>query len=102
MKDNKFRKNIIWFWIIISTPIILLATLFILISAQKLGPLPSFEQLENPANNLAAEVYSEDGVLLGKFYVQNRTWTEYDEISPYVVDALGCYRRYQILSSFGH
>jgi penicillin-binding protein 1A len=88
MKDNKFRKNIIWFWIIVSTPVILLMTLFILISAQKLGPLPSFEELENPSNNLAAEIYSEDGVLLGKFYVQNRTWTEYENISPYVVDAL--------------
>jgi penicillin-binding protein 1A len=88
MKDRKFRKNVIWFWVLVSTPVILLATLFILISAQKLGHLPSFEELENPSNNLAAEVYSEDGVLLGKFYTQNRTWTEYEDISPYVIDAL--------------
>ncbi len=88
MRDKKFRKNIVWLWVIISLPAILLLTLFILISAQKLGPLPSFEELENPASNLAAEVYSEDNVLLGKFYVQNRTWTEYEDISPYVIDAL--------------
>ncbi|MDX9772223.1 MAG: transglycosylase domain-containing protein [Bacteroidales bacterium] len=88
MRNNKFRKNIIWFWVIVSTPALLLLTLFILISTQKLGPLPSFEELENPDNNLAAEVYSEDNVLLGKFYIQNRTWTDYEEISPYVVDAL--------------
>ena len=48
----------------------------------------AFEELENPENNLAAEVYSADGVLLGKYYFQNRSWTEYEEISPYVVDAL--------------
>ena len=88
MRGKKFRKNIIWFWVIISAPVILLLTLFILISQNKLGPLPSFEELENPDNSLAAEVYSEDNVLLGKFYVQNRTWTEYEDISPYVVDAL--------------
>ena len=88
MRDRKFRKNIIWFGVIISIPPVLLVTLFLLISAQKLGPLPSFEELENPTNNLAAEVYSEDNVLLGKFYIQNRTWTEYEDISPYVIDAL--------------
>jgi penicillin-binding protein 1A len=88
MRDKKFSKNIVWFWVIISLPAVLIVTLFILISSQKLGPLPSFEELENPASNLAAEVYSEDNVLLGKFYVQNRTWTDYEDISPYVIDAL--------------
>ncbi len=90
MRDKKFRKNIIWFWVIISLPVVFVLTLFILISANRLGPIPSFEEVENPASNLAAEVYSEDNVLLGKFYLQsqNRTWTEYEDISPYVVDAL--------------
>jgi len=90
MKDKKFRKNLIWFWVIMSLPAVFLLTLFILISANKLGPVPSFEEVENPASNLAAEIYSEDNVLLGKFYLQsqNRTWAEYEDISPYVVDAL--------------
>ncbi len=88
MRDKKFRKNIIWFWVIISLPAVFLLTLFLLISANKLGPIPSFEELENPDNSLAAEVYSEDTVLLGKFYIQNRTWTDYEDISPYVIDAL--------------
>ena len=88
MRDKKFRKHVIWFWIIISVPVFVLITLFALISSQKLGPLPTFEELENPAINLAAEVYSEDNVLLGTFRIQNRTWTEYEDISPYVIDAL--------------
>jgi penicillin-binding protein 1A len=86
--NKKDRKYLIWFWALVSTPFILATVLFILISKGILGPMPSFEELENPEENLAAEVYSEDGVLLGKFYFQNRTWTDYDEISPYVVDAL--------------
>jgi len=88
MRDKKFRKQTVWFWVIITAPVVLLTALFILISVQKLGPLPSFEELENPASNLAAEVYSEDNVLLGKFYIQNRTWTDYEDISPYMIDAL--------------
>src|SRR5512145_2779894 len=88
MKENKFRKNIVWFWILVSSPVAILATIFFLISAQKLGTLPSFEQLENPSINLAAEVYSEDGAILGTIKVENRTWSEYEDISPYVIDAL--------------
>jgi penicillin-binding protein 1A len=89
MKGNTpHRKYLIWFWILFSLPFVFVTFLFIMISKEKLGPMPSFTELENPKNNLAAEVYSEDGVLLGKYYLQNRTWTNYKEISPYVIDAL--------------
>jgi penicillin-binding protein 1A len=86
--NKKNRKYLIWFWALVSIPFILGVVLFILISKEVLGPMPGFEELENPEENLAAEVYAEDGVLLGKFYYQNRTWTDYDEISPDVVNAL--------------
>jgi penicillin-binding protein 1A len=49
--------------------------------------MPSFSELENPEYNLAAEVYSEDEVLLGKFILKNRTWTDYRDLSPYLVAA---------------
>lgn len=87
-KEDKYRKYKIWFWAIFATPFVLIIAIFILISFELFGPMPSFEELENPENNLAAEVYSADGVLLGKYFFQNRTWVDYDEISPYVVDAL--------------
>ncbi len=86
--NPKYKLYIRWFWGIYILPFLCITLLFILISKEKLGPMPTFEQLENPENNLAAEVYSEDEVLLGKFYIQNRTWTEYNDISPYVLDAL--------------
>jgi penicillin-binding protein 1A len=91
MKGNtQHRKYLILFWMLFALPFILVCTLFIMISKEKLGPMPSFSELENPRNNLSAEVYSEDGVLLGKYYLpdQNRTWTDYRKISPYVIDAL--------------
>ena len=86
--DTSSRKYIIWFWSIFSLPFIFAITIFILISKEKLGPMPSFTELENPEINLAAEVFSEDEVLLGKISIENRTWTNYDELSPYLTDAL--------------
>ena len=53
-----------------------------------MDPCLHFGELENPEYYLAAEVYSEDGVLLGKISIENRTWTEYKDISPYLIDAL--------------
>jgi penicillin-binding protein 1A len=50
--------------------------------------MPSFAELENPEYYLAAEVYSEDEVLLGKIALENRTWTEYNDLSPYLIEAL--------------
>ncbi|MBK7134547.1 MAG: transglycosylase domain-containing protein [Bacteroidales bacterium] len=50
--------------------------------------MPSFRELENPEYWLAAEVYSEDGVLLGKLSIENLTWTEYKDLSPWLTDAL--------------
>ena len=84
--DNK--KYLIWFWGLFAFPFVLIIIIFILISKGKLGPMPSFAELENPEYYLAAEVYSEDEVLLGKISIENRTWTDYKDLSPYLVAAL--------------
>jgi len=86
--DSSKKKYLIWFWSLFILPFLTVVILFILISRGKLGPIPSFRELENPEYNLAAEVYSEDGVLLGKISVENRTWTDYKDLSPYLIDAL--------------
>ncbi|WP_207533903.1 transglycosylase domain-containing protein [Desertivirga arenae] len=52
------------------------------------GELPSFRDLENPKSNLASEVISDDGVVLGTYFVQNRSNVRYDQISPHVINAL--------------
>jgi len=89
MKGNtNNKKYLIWFWAIFIFPLIVVIILFILISRGKLGPMPSFGELENPEYYLAAQVLSEDGVLLGKISIENRTWTEYKDMSPYLTNAL--------------
>ncbi|WP_207422109.1 transglycosylase domain-containing protein [Desertivirga brevis] len=52
------------------------------------GELPSFRDLENPKSNLASEVISDDGEVLGTYFVQNRSNVRYDQISPHVINAL--------------
>jgi penicillin-binding protein 1A len=52
------------------------------------GNLPDYQELKNVRNNTASEVYSSDGVLLGKYYIINRTNSKFEEISPHIVDAL--------------
>ncbi|WP_017731871.1 penicillin-binding protein 1A [Nafulsella turpanensis] len=52
------------------------------------GSLPSEKELANIDNYVASEVYSADGKLLGKYYIQERTHASFEEISPYIIDAL--------------
>jgi penicillin-binding protein 1A len=52
------------------------------------GEMPSLEALENPRSELSSEMYSADGKLMGKYFLVNRSPIEYDEISPYVINAL--------------
>ncbi len=53
------------------------------------GELPDAKVLENPESHLASEVYSSDGVLLGKYFnVYNRSFTEYNELPKSVEQAL--------------
>lgn len=50
--------------------------------------LPSLEELENPKPELASLVYSEDGVLLHKFFLKNRTFVPLKSISRWAPAAL--------------
>ncbi len=61
---------------------------FFALSMGCLGFMPSFEELENPHSNLASEVISADGEILGFIGVENRSNVSYDEISPNVINAL--------------
>lgn len=52
------------------------------------GGLPALAVLENPQSDLSSELYSADGVLLGKYFRCNRSPVTYDEISQHLIDAL--------------
>jgi penicillin-binding protein 1A len=52
------------------------------------GEMPEFESLENPDSELASELYSADGILLGKYFRENRTPVTYNELSYNIINAL--------------
>ena len=52
------------------------------------GRMPNLKTLENPRSELASEIYSADGVLLGKYFRENRTPVEYKDLPQNVIDAL--------------
>ncbi len=86
--NKKNKRFIIIFWAIILFPVIILTLIFTLINAEVFGKLPGFQELENPKTNLATEIYSSDQVLLGKFFKENRTVVDYEDVSPAVLNAL--------------
>ncbi|WP_317164829.1 transglycosylase domain-containing protein [Hymenobacter ginkgonis] len=52
------------------------------------GRMPNLRTLENPKSELASEIYSADGVLLGKYFRENRTPVDYKDLPQNVIDAL--------------
>ncbi len=52
------------------------------------GSLPDYAELRNIRNYEASELYSDDGELLGKYFIENRTNVNYNTISPHAVQAL--------------
>lgn len=52
------------------------------------GGLPGTDNLANPKSELASEVYTEDGVLLGKYFKENRSPATFQELSPNLIKAL--------------
>jgi penicillin-binding protein 1A len=88
IKDPK-KFNLI-FWAIFITPFLSLTIIFILAGSGALGYMPDFATLENPKIDLATQIISEDGKILGNFYFQNqnRTYIEYDRLPRQLVNAL--------------
>lgn len=87
--NKEFTKFIRWFWTLFFLGILLVVSIFVSASIGVFGEMPDYTVLENPKTNLATEVLSSDGQLLGKYYYRdNRTLLDYKQISPNLVDAL--------------
>ena len=86
--DPTSRKYLKRFYIAFAVSVALIALFFLSVSLGLFGKMPTFEELENPKSNLATEIISCDGKLLGKYYVENRSNTHYQELSPNVINAL--------------
>ncbi len=73
---------IILMWVLVFSPFVLILSLLGLAGAGVFGRLPSFVELENPKSNLATEIFSDNGEVIGTFYIENRTYMQYEELFP--------------------
>ncbi len=82
------KKKIFLIWGVVLSPFLFVFFLVSLASLEFFGPLPTFDQLENPKNNLATEVISSDSVVIGKFFIDNRTTAKNEDIPQSFINAL--------------
>ncbi|WP_299619611.1 transglycosylase domain-containing protein [uncultured Tenacibaculum sp.] len=88
-KTVNFRTFVKWFWGLILGGVLSICLIFLLASGGALGKLPTFEELENPKNDLATEVISSDGKTIGKYYLKaNRTPIQFKDLPDNLVKAL--------------
>ena len=82
-----YRKIVVW----TATFIVSIVLFLLAVDCNFLwlfGRSPGFSDIMNPPLNVASEVYSADGVLMGKYFNELRTPVTYDEISPKLVATL--------------
>jgi penicillin-binding protein 1A len=83
-----YHHYLVRFWMIYFAFILLVVLFFSGVANEWFGPMPGFEELENPRTNLATEIFSSDGKLLGTYYVENRSNIEFKDLPPHLVSAL--------------
>ena len=82
------KRSVKILWRVFIGGFLFLLLMFVCANFGLFGKMPSLEQLQNPEADLASEIYSADGVLMGKYYSENRSEVKYNEISPNVINAL--------------
>ena len=96
MVKNKGKKHKVSYkkhvWILWGLFLLSITGVFILFGGAAFGlygPMPDLQQLENPRTNLASQIISSDGNILGKYYFdENRTPIGFDEIPVNMIEAL--------------
>jgi penicillin-binding protein 1A len=88
LTKQEISRYTITFWKIVIGTISFGIILLFSIGLGLFGALPTFKDLENPKSNLASDVIADDGVVLGNYFVQNRSNIKYEDISPNVINAL--------------
>ena len=85
------RKVFVYFlWTCLFVVVVATAGSFWAIANGKIGYMPPIEDLQNPINRFATQVYSSDGKLMGTWSMsrENRVMVDYSKLSPMLVKAL--------------
>ncbi|GAB2530065.1 transglycosylase domain-containing protein [Rufibacter soli] len=88
---TKFNKWIRALWKLFGLGVLFIVAYFIAVDLNLFylfGASPGLDELENPRSNLPSEIYTADGLLVGRYFRENRDPVPFDSISPIMVKAL--------------
>ncbi|RDK88572.1 penicillin-binding protein 1A [Marinirhabdus gelatinilytica] len=83
--NKKHAKTV---WMILGGGVLLVVLIFLFASWGLFGSLPDETSLENPEKDLATQIVSTDGKVIGKFFKDNRTPVQYEDLPDHLVNAL--------------
>jgi len=86
-----YPKIVSTLWLLFAGGLVVFALYIYAVSINFLnlfGELPDLRALENPKSEISSELYSADNVLLGKYFRENRTPVDYEELPDNLVNAL--------------
>jgi penicillin-binding protein 1A len=87
MKSNfisVFKYTQIALWSLVAFLILFFAA----VNFGLLGEMPDLDEIQNPRNDVSTTVYSSDYEVLGTYFTENRIEVSYDELSPFLIQAL--------------
>ena len=87
-KNTGYKKWVKLIWSAFFITVIGIAGLFFAVSQGLLGEMPKISEIENPDIFVASEIWSSDGVLLGKFEKEKTLPVTYADLPPYLIYAL--------------
>ena len=87
-KKGNVKKWIKYIWTSLAAVVIGIALLFFALSQGLLGSMPDVQELDNPDIYVASEIFSSDGVRLGKFEKEKTQPITYKDLPPYLIYAL--------------
>ena len=84
------KKFVLFLWALLFVVTLTVMGAFYAISEGWIGYMPPIEELQNPINRYATQVYSADGKLMGtwNYNKENRIMVDYAQLSPNLVKAL--------------
>lgn len=84
------NKILRYIWIFLWAGVLFVVVGFVAIYNGWVGYMPAVDELENPVNRYATQIYSDDGQLMGTWSMSkdNRVFVSYDELPSSLIDAL--------------
>lgn len=84
------RKIVHFLWVLLIVTVTAIAGAIYAIAEGWIGYMPPIEDLQNPINRFATQVYSSDGKLMGtwNYNKENRVCVDYDQLAPSLIKAL--------------